>query len=503
MLHESIPVFLGELNAKNIVLSLEGDRISYSAPAGAISDLEKSLIRSVRPHLIKYFSALNGRMPFEVPSGLRIEPRPSLIQQGWWSWIKDVKKQQKNDRVVLFQEIEGASIDNALSAFQLLFAEHDALRSHYYEENGELCARLNTWNEAPIETIQLGDDAQAIAEARKQASILQDRRIEVRGRWVTSVTLFLRGKTVIAYLLVLHHIIGDAYSVVLLRNRLRSLLRNQATSEKADVTSVFKYAAHEHAWFLSSGGRDTLKYWFDWAREQPDLRCPASKMELRWQPGKVYVYNFLLPISLVRNISELARIHRTSLFIICLAIFGTALSRWFKQASFPVRCVGNLRDTCLLPGAVGNLVCYDAVRIDVSERAAFSETLQKIVSEYQTAVSLRLPTVHRFPMHEGFPEAANHRYTEIATTFNFMPKKVDRSSERIHSAEVWPPHIEHTRTEEWDVKAWPLYLMLAERSEGLYARFQVNDSAVAPEHHLDLAQSIIREFMSVVQSELR
>ena len=126
-----------------------------------------------------------------------------------------------------------------------------------------------------------------------------------------------------------------------------------------------------------------------------------------------------------------------------------------------VRVLGDKRVSLELSNTVGLMFCADAVAVHVPAAADFETVLRGILAEYDSTLSLRIPTLHFWAPHCVRPGIEEPDYpNKIPAVFNYYSLGTAREkAEKLaapdtSAAQPWPPQIQ-TLSQIWPRRSSP------------------------------------------------
>ncbi len=286
--------------------------------------------------------------------------------------------------------IKGALDREALErAFAALVARHACLRSEFSEAGGKVQQRGRSDHQIRIEHRESASwDEEALQQdlekfARQPFDLRQDASLRAR--------LWMRGENEHVLCLVLHHIVGDLWSLVVLMDELRALygaMRKGSTAPSAALSKLpelpelpVTYADYVRAMHLAqkrSVYQPALDYWAGElpsdlpSLDLPSLDLPTDSPRPARQRFKGSTVFHTLEASLADEVEAFARAHDTTVFVVLLAAYQTLLHRFSGQAQL---LVGTPFSGRHLPGTesiIGDFINMLPLRADFDETPTFA-----------------------------------------------------------------------------------------------------------------------------------
>jgi len=182
-------------------------------------------------------------------------------------------------------------------------------------------------------------------------------------------------------LLVLHHIIGDLWSIAVMMSEIAALYREETTGIPASLKPLrASYADHVHkeAQILAGPRADTSwDYWRTYlSGDLSPLDLPTDRPRPPVQTGRGAVQSILLDEEFAQRLRGLAEKHHVAIYSVLLAAFQTLLHRYTEQndilVGFPK--AGRSQATARVVGYFVNPV---VMRADFTENPRFADLLAK------------------------------------------------------------------------------------------------------------------------------
>ncbi|MET3551230.1 thioester reductase domain-containing protein [Burkholderia sp. 567] len=281
------------------------------------------------------------------------------------------------------------------AAYQALVDSHDVLRTRFVVRGGEPCAEVAPHRTATIcrhdlsallPKHQVARVAECLTEASREGFALD------QGEPSRLTVLELRDDDHVI-LLNLHHIVGDAVSVVVLLDALaRAALTGQACVPNPAQPQYAQWAAREREALPATVERE-LPYWLERLRDVPPplpLPCDRARPSVPSYRGQSVPLAF--PAELTAQLDAYCKTHRLSRFVVLLTSFKVALR------------VLSGRDDVVVGSPYANRA--DADTADMIGSLAYALVLRTRLGEAETfadALSLVRRTVHSAFDHLGVP----------------------------------------------------------------------------------------------------
>jgi len=270
-------------------------------------------------------------------------------------------------------------------ALNEVVCRHEILRTRFVEAEGE-----------PVQVIE--PDMQVVIEqedltgvsATDQERLLED-RLREEGRCGFDLTrlpllrarLFQLGNDEQVFLLVLHHIIVDGWSLPILFQELETLYEGYGCGEEPSLPDLpvqyADYAVWQRQQFERGGLQADLDYWKEQLRGAPEvLELPADYPRSdnpNFNGGGEY---FDLSPAVVDGLKRLSRRGAASFYMTMLAAYAVLLHRYSGQDEVLIGIPAANREYEELQGLIGFFVNMLVMRINLQGNPSFIELLQRV-----------------------------------------------------------------------------------------------------------------------------
>ncbi|HET9934796.1 MAG TPA: condensation domain-containing protein, partial [Polyangiaceae bacterium] len=315
--------------------------------------------------------------------------------------------------------LEPVSEATVRSVLERLVERHEALRCHIIEGTaGPAQFAERVLEPFPLHVRDVPTDSGSFDEEVRRVALAQDRApFELNGPLVRAA--LVRGAAGDrALVLTLHHLVGDGWSMALLRRDFTSLMKS-ALGQSADPLPTLgrqqaDVAARERAFLQSTEASASLAFWSARLGDHPRLRATL--------PGTTFhgaVERRSLPKETMERLARVAHRLGVTPYIALLTAFCRVLGRESGEDDVLVnthlfnRSDEDERSLC------GYLVNVLTVRTALTSAMPFSEAARSVHVAWMEALE------HALPIDEVVrtlrPEAYAERYMPSASAFNMLP----------------------------------------------------------------------------------
>ena len=295
-------------------------------------------------------------------------------------------------------------------SFQHLIQRHEALRTRFYERNGQAFQRVDANVAFDLQVIDLSDLPAAERETRAQ----QIREDEARTQfdlekgpllWVTLVRLDDEDHQL---LVTLHHIIADGWSLNILIDEFSRLYAAASQGQSLELPALAlqyaDYGSWQRQWLAEGEGQRQLAYWKNQlGDEHPTLSLatdhPRSVQHIR----SASRHSVRLSVGLSEAIRQTAQANESTPFMLLLAAFQTLLYRYSGQRDIRIGVPNANRPRQETQGLIGFFINTLVLRAELDGRLPFNQLL---AATRETALGAQAHQDLPFEqLLEAFPQA--------------------------------------------------------------------------------------------------
>ncbi|WP_338576180.1 non-ribosomal peptide synthetase [Pseudomonas canadensis] len=272
--------------------------------------------------------------------------------------------------------------DAVRASFQQLIQRHEALRTRFYERDGQAFQRVDAKADFELQVIDLSDLPVAEREARAQ----QIREDEARTQfdlekgpllWVTLVRLDDEDHQL---LVTLHHIIADGWSLNILIDEFSRLYAAAVQGQTLELPPLAlqyaDYGSWQRQWLAEGEAQRQLAYWkAQLGEEHPTLSLATDHPRSVHHCHSASRHTVRLGASLSEAIRHAAQANESTPFMLLLAAFQSLLHRYSGQRDIRIGVPNANRPRQETQGLVGFFINTLVLRAELDGRLPFSELL--------------------------------------------------------------------------------------------------------------------------------
>ncbi len=295
-------------------------------------------------------------------------------------------------------------------SFQHLIQRHEALRTRFYERNGQAFQRVDANVAFDLQVIDLSDLPAAERETRAQ----QIREDEARTQfdlekgpllWVTLVRLDDEDHQL---LVTLHHIIADGWSLNILIDEFSRLYAAASQGQSLELPALAlqyaDYGSWQRQWLAEGEGQRQLAYWKNQlGDEHPTLSLATDHPRSAQHIRSASRHSVRLSVGLSEAILQTAQANESTPFMLLLAAFQTLLYRYSGQRDIRIGVPNANRPRQETQGLIGFFINTLVLRAELDGRLPFNQLL---AATRETALGAQAHQDLPFEqLLEAFPQA--------------------------------------------------------------------------------------------------
>jgi len=404
----SISSLLEEARQLGIELYVDGERLRYRAPQGALSESLRTQITRHKEELLSFLSNRNGslsRMPMIARRPRDGDEKIALSfgqERLWFLYQMDPANPFYNLNTAA-RMIGRLDIDALERSINAIISRHEILRTRYQIIDGQPLGVVDSTLKLSIEVTDLlrFPEPERESEALKISARYFQQPFDLsRGPLIRASVLKL-GEQSYMLLLSMHHIIFDGWSIGILFRELATLYESYASRTPASLSEMplqyADFACWQREWLQGEPLKNHLTFWKDYlsgANTVLDLHTDHPRPAVQSFRGARQ--QFRISGRITESIKSLAQQERTTLFAALLSAFQTLLYRYTNQEDITVGTPVANRNKVEIENLIGFFVNTVAIRVDLSGNPTFRQLLGQVretIWEVQTHQEIPLERV--------------------------------------------------------------------------------------------------------------
>ena len=366
------------LQALDITVRADGDRLKIGAPDGVLTDDLRAELTARKPELLAFLR--DG-----APAGTdRIAALPhhdgvpvSFTQQRFWFFhnlVPDTAAYHVCFGLRLRGRLDRAVLSRALDE---IVSRHALLRTVFTAPDGEPVQSVLAAGPVPLPLVDLTGVPEAMRTVRFEqlARGVTNAPFDLTAQPPLRASLFALAADDHALIVAMHHIASDAWSVTTFLRELGTLYDAFASGAVQPLPALAVQYADFASWQREQLARPELKsqreYWETQLAGAPTLNLPSDRPRPAFQTFRGGRTTFTIPRRLADALDALARQERGTLFMALLAGFYGLLHRYSGQTDLVVGTAIAGRSRPETEPLIGPFINTLALRTDVSGDPTF------------------------------------------------------------------------------------------------------------------------------------
>ncbi|MBU7585508.1 MAG: non-ribosomal peptide synthase/polyketide synthase [Nostoc sp. TH1S01] len=262
---------------------------------------------------------------------------------------------------------------------------HEALRTNFIAVDGQPTQVIEiqtNWNVSVVDLQHLSTVEQEIA-AQQLAQQQAYQPFELATQALVRATLIVLSQTEHIFLVCMHHIVSDGWSMGVFVQELASLYNAYSQGQPTSLTPLpiqyADFALWQRQWLQGDVLQNQLDYWQKQLADAPTLLAlPTDRPRPAVQTFSGAYQKFALSGELTQKLKKLSQEQGCTVFMTLLAAYDTLLYRYTGQEDILVGSPIANRDRSELEGLIGFFVNTLVLRTNVSGNLSFSELLGRV-----------------------------------------------------------------------------------------------------------------------------
>jgi amino acid adenylation domain-containing protein len=277
------------------------------------------------------------------------------------------------------------NIEALEQSFSEVVRRHEALRTTFAMQDGIPHQVINEAQPVAMAVTDLSAWPEEEREIEAQRLIREEaqRPFDLARGPMLRLSLVRLGEEDHVLLLMLHHIVSDAWSMEVLVKEITQLYEAYVAGEESPLPELAvqyaDYAAWQREWLQGDVLEAQLFYWRRQLGELPEvLELPTSGPRPAVQTYRAAVHPLSLSQEQTEAFKALSQAEGTTLFITLLAAFQTLLWRYTGQQQVSVGTPTAGRDRVEIEGLIGCFINTLVMATDFSGKPTFREVLRRV-----------------------------------------------------------------------------------------------------------------------------
>lgn len=386
----SLEELLAYLQQRDIQLWVEGEKLRYNAPKGALTLEIRNELKERKTDLLSFLHRVKTS---DSPQFEAIRPAPRTENMFPLSfnqeqlWLEDQLEGNKAiyNLPVGWRMFGPLNIPLLEQSFTEIVRRHEALRTIFPTVQGSPVQKiLPPWKiQFPLVDLQHIPQEQRDDEARRLAFEAIERPFDLAEGPLFRGVLFRLEPEAYIFVLSIHHIISDVWSVGILVQELSALYSAYWNSKPSPLPELpiqyVDFASWQRQRLSGKELETQLHFWNQQlAGIPPVLELPFDRRRARERNFAHGVEFFWIDSELLTQLKTLSRQHGVTFFITILAAFAVFLKRYSRQDDIVIGSPLAGRSRTEVEPLIGFFINVLPFRVNVSGNPTFSELLSQV-----------------------------------------------------------------------------------------------------------------------------
>jgi hypothetical protein len=366
---DDVNALLSELTERGFHLRLDGEALRYTAPQGALTPDLRTRLQALKPAVMERLRQADAA------------PLPaSLTQRRFWA-LQQLDPDWAFYNVPFLFQIHGP-LDTGLlrQAVDSVVARHDSLRTTLHQRDGALVQIVADKGHADwVQTDMRGAPDGAVDDLLRREAM---RRFDLQAEPCLRVTLVWTEDDAHLFQIVLHNVVFDLASVLVILDEISAHYTALAAGRAADLPAPVQYAEYVRwqAARVAAGMERRRAYWQNWLAqgEQPGWAWPVPA-----QPAAQPDFNSVptwhrLPPPRLAALQAFCRARGVTVYIALLTAYLLATRDLTQCDDLTIGTTYSDRDAHRFASMIGASIMVPALRVDMSDNPPLPALLTRV-----------------------------------------------------------------------------------------------------------------------------
>ena len=260
---------------------------------------------------------------------------------------------------------------------------HESLRTTFGSSDGQPVQIVSPFKGQPLPLIDLTEYApsERESEALRLANDEARKPFDLNRGPLLRTTLLRLGSREYMFLLTMHHIISDGWSLGVFFRELTELYTAYGAGRRASLPQLSiqyaDFAVWQRDWLSGRLLEDQIDYWRNQLAGLPVLQLPCDRTRPAIQMFRGGTLSFELPAQLLPALHALSQQEHTTVFMTLLAAFSVLLCRYTGQVDIVAGSPIANRNRSEIEGLIGYFANTIVFRTDLSGDPSFREVMKR------------------------------------------------------------------------------------------------------------------------------
>jgi amino acid adenylation domain-containing protein len=381
--------FISLLNSLDVKVWVENNQLRFRAPKGAVTPAIKQELTERKQEILSCLqeARTENKLAFEpiLPVDRDGHLHLSFSQQRLW-FLHQLEPDSPFYNVPMALRLVGNLNRSALEqSLQEIIHRHEALRTNFITVNEQPTQIIQTERNCTLTVVDLQHLSATEQEitARELTKQHYIQPFDLAGELLVRATLVVLSQTEHIFLICMHHIVSDGWSMGVFIWELAALYNAYSQGQPSPLAPLpiqyVDFALWQRKWLVEDVLQSQLSYWEQQLKDAPALlSLPTDRPRPAVQTYNGTHQEFALSGELTNKLTKLSQEQGVTLFMTLLAAFDTLLYRYTGQEDILVGSPIANRDRSEIEGLIGFFVNTLVMRTDLAGNPSFSELLGRV-----------------------------------------------------------------------------------------------------------------------------
>jgi amino acid adenylation domain-containing protein len=386
-------------------------------------------------------------------------------------------------------------------AFRDLIARHEILRTTFKSVDGEPVQTVHPAGERPffLDFIDLSNEKNCIENAKRIADTEAHKSFDISKDVLLRVLAIKLKADEYCFCYTLHHIVGDGWSMQLLRKEMQIFYESQVRKVIAPLPELTVQYKDYAVWQVSRNLLSSEKYWMDKLRDISFIRLPYDRPDLKDNKFKGDNISLSLPDHIASSLYTIALEQNTTISSVMFAMFNILIYKLTNQNSIYIGVANANRSRKELENLMGFFINVIILKTEFRQDPDIYQVIRDVRDEMLSSID------HQdYPFELLVQQINPQRISNNQPLFNvgygfqnFSDIKTD--SDNVHfdmDLTLGNQQMTALFQQEFNTSKYDLTLFVYELQKSLVVRFEYN----AQFFYKETMQNWLQSFHSILEA---
>lgn len=299
-------------------------------------------------------------------------------------WVMDQLKEEESHNIFISQLLSGKlQLHYFEKALHTLVERHESFRTTFLEVDGKIRQKIHKHINVPLNYFDFRMYSDAESRAREMAEKESAIGFNLVNGPLIKVKIIRIKDEKYVFLLTLHHIISDTWSMGIVFNELLTLYTGFSAGKENPLPKM-RLQYKDYAYWLDNylAGEKLIKdevYWLNQlGGDLAEIDLPSDRPRKEVRSTNAEIISFILEDDMVEKIDRISQKYNLTLFMTLFSAYSVFIYKYTDEQDIIINCLTAGRNHKDLENIVGFFVNTLPIRIKINPSETFKELLIRV-----------------------------------------------------------------------------------------------------------------------------